>query len=614
MLRRSLITPGTIAILLLALVGALLAILLFTSIDAQAHTPTDMSLEYDYDSRTLNVTITHEVTDDPEHFIEKVKIIRNGEDALEQKYDSQPSEVPFTYSYTIDAAEGDELEVVAECNVNGEITRQITVHGEDRHMDLSSSPSLTELEEGSDQVFTITIESEGNPVEVVDLTPVPSLGTYTTPVEEEPGSYTFTFTAPRVLTDTSVWINLTGTKNGYQDGNLSIQFTLTDIPGSNVILIGHAPDPASQDEGTQQQFTLDLEADTLLLEGAVLDIQAENGIVSGIVEEAGGVYTFMYQAPLVAGNQSISLTINASKDGYGNGSALIVVMIVNIPEPLAIHITTANATMETGTDQTITLYLDSNAVGVEGVSVILNSQFGSVSEVFDAGEGNYTFTYSAPDVIAETSIVINITATKEGFAKAYEEIPITVFIIPPEPINLLCVMLISETDPIPEATTVNITIYVLYDCDPFQGAEVEMTHLYGAVSTIRDEGNGKFTFSYLAPDIESDSLENFTITGKKADYGELTRTFNITIRASDTNGTRAGGDKDQLIPGVGEDNGLPLGDDGDPLNGQESEVTREPVDDGIGGHFLVVIASAGSIVLLLICLGLHNRYRKRPSD
>jgi hypothetical protein len=603
-----------IPILLSALAVLALIIILASAKTASGHTPQDMVLEYDYDSRILNVTITHPVSNDPEHYIEKVKIKLNGDNLLEEKYDSQPDEDTFTYSYNVDAADGDSIEVVAECKVSGEIQRTITAHGADRPMDLSHAPSLTELEEGSDQVFTVTIESEGNPVEGVILTPVQSLGSCTIPAEGEPGSYSFTYTAPRVLTDTTVWINLTGTKDGYDDGTLSIQFTVTDIPGSNVILITHAPDPVSVNEGAIQQFTLDLEADTLVLEGAILDIQAEEGIISDLTETGGGGYTFMYQAPLVAGNLSISIFVNASKAGYEDGSITIDVPIVNIPEPLAIEVVTVNATMETGTNQSVTLYLDSNLNGVEGVTITLSAIFGSTSEVTETGGGTYAFSYFAPDVIADTHIVINITASKEGFNTAYLDVPITVFIIPPEPINLLCVKLFSEADPIVEGTTVNFTIYVLYDCNPFPGAQVEMTHLYGAVSTISDEGNGKFTFSYLAPDISTDTTESLTITGIKAGYGELTRTFNYTILTEgNRSGTRAesdGGDQPTNEEGDGgeldRDTARGVLDDQDP---QDDTGDGGPMGETFGSHFLEIIVVLGSI-LVIVFIGVASRFRK----
>jgi len=576
--------------------SAMLVTLLIFPSAVEAHPPENMVLEYDFDSRTLNVTITHPVGDPSSHFVEKVKVEREDVQLLEEKYSSQPEEDTFTYSYIVDTADEDTLEVVAECNVNGEIVRDITVHGEDRPMNLSHSPTPTELEEGSDQIFTITIESDGNPVELVDINIVPTFGEATSATEDESGSYSFNYSAPRVLIDTPVWINLTGIKDGYDNGGLSIQFNVTNIPSSNTILIDHSPDPVSLNEEGQQEITLDLVADTLPLEGALLDVFADVGLVTGITEDGGGVYTFKYEASEVDENLSVLVHINASREGYDNGTHSIDILIVNLPDPLSIQTVTFNETMETGSNQTLTILLESDMIGVDGVDIMLVPDQGSTSGLLGTGGGSYSFTYHAPEVIAESQIIINVTGRKDGYETSYLDIQITVFIIPQKPINLLCVKLFPEDDPIMEGTTMNFTIYVLYDCDPFQGADVEMSHTLGAVSNIHEKGNGLFTFSYFAPDIENDTVETFTITGIKDGYGELTRAFNYTIeRVEEKNDTRSG-TRGELT--VGENLGIP---DGEEI-GKENDAVRSSV---------VLLAASALILFILLSVILLSSGKRR---
>ena len=92
-----------------------------------AHPPQDIVLEYDVNTITLNVTITHQVSNPDNHYIYKVEIKKNEVLFLTENYDSQPSTLSFTYSYSVDAQGGDVLKVTAYCNIAGSITREITV-------------------------------------------------------------------------------------------------------------------------------------------------------------------------------------------------------------------------------------------------------------------------------------------------------------------------------------------------------------------------------------------------------------------------------------------------------------------------------------------------------
>jgi hypothetical protein len=92
----------------------------------QGHSPSGMSLVYHSDTETLDVTITHSVSNLQTHYIEAVDIYLN--DILNQTedYTSQPSNT-FTYSYSINATLGDAIKVTASCNQGGSITETLTV-------------------------------------------------------------------------------------------------------------------------------------------------------------------------------------------------------------------------------------------------------------------------------------------------------------------------------------------------------------------------------------------------------------------------------------------------------------------------------------------------------
>jgi hypothetical protein len=104
-----------------------------------AHPPSKMVLEYDTDTQTLSVSITHSVSDPANHYVKKLEIEKNGYPYLTENYTSQPTTSSVTYTYTVTTDDGDVLEVTAYCSLLGDITEQITVSKP------SPSPALTPL-------------------------------------------------------------------------------------------------------------------------------------------------------------------------------------------------------------------------------------------------------------------------------------------------------------------------------------------------------------------------------------------------------------------------------------------------------------------------------------
>ncbi|MGD0277773.1 MAG: hypothetical protein ABSC11_00545 [Smithella sp.] len=92
-----------------------------------ADAPKDVKIEYDSGTQTLSVTITHKSSFPGFHHIKNVEIKKNSATIISTNYDSQPKEVPFTYTYKVEAAKGDTLEATATCSLSGSKTATITV-------------------------------------------------------------------------------------------------------------------------------------------------------------------------------------------------------------------------------------------------------------------------------------------------------------------------------------------------------------------------------------------------------------------------------------------------------------------------------------------------------
>jgi hypothetical protein len=92
-----------------------------------AHPPIDMTLEYYIDTDSLIVTITHETPAPDLHYVNKIDIKKNDILVISEEYTSQPTNDVFSYTFNPNAALGDIIMVTAYCNIQGSITRTITI-------------------------------------------------------------------------------------------------------------------------------------------------------------------------------------------------------------------------------------------------------------------------------------------------------------------------------------------------------------------------------------------------------------------------------------------------------------------------------------------------------
>ena len=129
---------------IIAIIVLIALIISMGSFTVDAHSPSSMSLDRNKTTGGFNVTITHEVDDKSSHYIEEIVIKKNGEEIKSETYTSQPTDSTFTYTYQIDAEEGDELEVSASCSIGGNIqkTVEITEEGSEQ-VDGGGIPGFT---------------------------------------------------------------------------------------------------------------------------------------------------------------------------------------------------------------------------------------------------------------------------------------------------------------------------------------------------------------------------------------------------------------------------------------------------------------------------------------
>jgi hypothetical protein len=113
--------------------GAVAACILMTALlltllpaPGAANPPKEVVLSYDQAKHTLEVRITHPSQNPASHYIKKVEIKKNDKASGVTEYQSQPGPETFSYTYPLDAAPGDIIEVKATCSYFGSKTEKLT--------------------------------------------------------------------------------------------------------------------------------------------------------------------------------------------------------------------------------------------------------------------------------------------------------------------------------------------------------------------------------------------------------------------------------------------------------------------------------------------------------
>jgi len=127
------------------LLGLLLTLFVTSQVTiTQAHTPGPMTLDYNMDTDTLTVTVTHVTADVNTHYIYEIVVLKNSVQVDIATYTSQSDSSQVIEIFTIAAEEGDVLSVTAKCSVSGQKTEELTVSAsETTTTDTTSSTTTT---------------------------------------------------------------------------------------------------------------------------------------------------------------------------------------------------------------------------------------------------------------------------------------------------------------------------------------------------------------------------------------------------------------------------------------------------------------------------------------
>jgi hypothetical protein len=161
---------------------------------------------------------------------------------------------------------------------------------------------------------------------------------------------------------------------------------------------------------------------------AEVTVVAENGNFSldtGLTDAYGNV-TFVFTAPPVNEQSSISITARATKIGYAQGQSQLE--ITTNPRTFDIQVTAPTVESGESVNVIVNVMCKEDAAAVAGAVVTMlseNGNFSVLTKTTDT-EGICTFVFDAPQTTEQISIVITANVTKNGYVDGGNQTAITV--------------------------------------------------------------------------------------------------------------------------------------------------------------------------------------------
>ena len=109
-------------------IALLLCGILIASATAFAHPPSDIKIQFDVKTQTLNAVIMHRVSNPLTHYIYKVDIGLNGKEVKSLSFKQQATNREQLATAVLSGVKkGDSLSVEGYCNLSGKLEKEINV-------------------------------------------------------------------------------------------------------------------------------------------------------------------------------------------------------------------------------------------------------------------------------------------------------------------------------------------------------------------------------------------------------------------------------------------------------------------------------------------------------
>ncbi|HEU5473721.1 MAG TPA: Ig-like domain-containing protein, partial [Actinophytocola sp.] len=255
----------------------------------------------------------------------------------------------------------------------------------------------------------------------------------------------------------------------------------------------------------------DAQGNNLTTGGATVTIGTDNGAISGVTDNGNGTYTATLTGPTTVGTATLTFTL----DGAPGTDTATVAFVPGPADPGTSTIAADPTTIVAdGTStSTVTVQLkdaQGNNLTSGGATVVIATDYGTVSGVTDNGDGSYTATLTSVTVAGTATLSFTVngaaasaTATVSFVAGVADP---TTSVITADPVSITA----------DGVSTSTVTVQLrgpLGNNVTFGGADVTIGTDRGTVSAVTDNLNGTYTATLTAATTAGVATLTFTLAG-----------------------------------------------------------------------------------------------------
>ena len=338
-----------------------------------------------------------------------------------------------------------------------------------------------------------------------------------------------TFTAPDVAANTTITVTLTA-NDGTVDASDTLQVTVTDSPNS----------PPTVNAGPDQ--TVD-EGDTVTLSGTATGADPEdtldytwshNSTALTITFADSKAVDTTFDAPNVSEDTAVEFTLRVSDGTIEVTDKAVVTITDSANSPPEVE---AGADQEVAEGATVTLSGTATDADPEDTLTYEWTHDGPSGITF-ANSAALSTTFTAPDVAANTTITVTLTAN-DGTVDASDTLQVTVTDSPNSPPTVNA----GQDQEVAEGATVTLSGTVSDD-DPEDTLTYEWTH--DGPSGITFANSAALSTTFTAPDVAANTTITVTLTANDGTV-DASDTLQVTVTDSPNSPPTADAGEDQFI-------------------------------------------------------------------
>jgi hypothetical protein len=340
------------------------------------------------------------------------------------------------------------------------------------------------------------------------------------------GYFTSTFSAPNVTLITNIRIIASASKTGYVDGS-SYEYLLIQPP----LMVNIVTNPGSIKSEATTDVTVSVTYSGVPVDAAMVTVSSNSTgrfDKTTAITDLNGTCKFVFTAPQTSIQRGINIIVTAAKSGYldGQGQTLLTIE----PKVLLVQVSPSHAVVNSEMSTNVTVRVVYDVYLISNATVVLSSDKGgtfSPTNGTTGANGEYVLVFTAPQVMTPTTITINATATKVGYAQGTNQTIIAVNL------GALSVQVSANPVGVDSGATSQVTVHVTYNGLPVANVAVNVSSgINGAfaVTTGTTDENGDCMFVFTAPSTSTEFSVGVTAMATKNGYLDGQGQTGVTVR------------------------------------------------------------------------------------